>query len=186
MPASDAGRTAAGVIVVVLGLALLLGGLYVMTRIMRRALSGRIEGAIDRAVGKAPILAFIVGAVLTGIVQSSSAVTSILVPLAAAGILSVEQIFPITLGANVGTTITAILAALAVGPVGLTIALAHLLFNVTGILIVYPFRPIRAVPIRLARWFGEVAADRRYYALLYVVGMFFVVPGLLILCARLF
>ena len=176
--------TPAGVTAIILGLGLLFGSLYFMTRIMRTALAGRVEGLLDKTIGRAPILGLILGAILTSIVQSSSVVTSILVPLAAAGILTVEQIFPITLGANIGTTVTAILASFAVGPVGLTIALAHLLFNITGIVLVYPLPAIRAVPIRLARWLGELAAESKRYAIMYVVGVFFAVPGLLILISR--
>jgi sodium-dependent phosphate cotransporter len=144
-----------------------------------------VEGVLDRTIGRAPLLGLVVGAILTAIVQSSSVTTSILVPLAGAGILTVKQIFPITLGANIGTTITAILAALAVGPAGLTIALVHLLFNISGILIVYPFMPLRRVPIRLAEGLARRAAESRRYAFFYVVGMFFLAPGLLTLVWKL-
>ena len=132
-------RVVAGVLVLVIALALLFVMLYLMTKIMRRVLSGRVEKILDQTIGRSAILGMIVGMVITAIVQSSSATTSLLVPLAGAGILTVEQIFPITLGANVGTTVTALLASLATGhPAGLTIALVHLLFNASGILLLYP------------------------------------------------
>jgi len=176
----------AGIAAIVGGVLLLFFCLWRMTRVMRTVLAGRAERVLDKTIGRAPILGLVVGAVLTAIVQSSSAVTSIMVPLAAAGILTVEQIFPITLGANIGTTVTAILAALAVGPVGLTIALAHLLFNLTGMILVYPAPRIRAIPIRMARWLGELAAESRKAAIGLVVGVFFAVPGLLIVAFKLF
>ncbi len=75
---------------------------------------------------------------LTVMVQSSSITTSLVVPLAGAGVLSLRQIFPYTLGANVGTTATAIIAALTLNVTALVAAFAHLLFNICGILIVYP------------------------------------------------
>jgi solute carrier family 34 (sodium-dependent phosphate cotransporter) len=59
------------------------------------------------------IVAMVLGMVITMSVQSSSITTSILVPLAAAGVLSLRNAYPVTLGANVGTTITALLAAMA-------------------------------------------------------------------------
>ncbi len=179
-------KTGAGALAVVLGVALLFGSLWLISKLMRRAMTGRIEGVLDKTIGRAPILGFVFGMAVTAVVQSSSATTSVLVPLAAAGILTVEQVFPITLGANIGTTITALLAALAVGPAGLTIALAHLLFNITGILLIYPFGPVRRIPITLARRMGDIAADSKRYAFAYVVGTFFVVPGLLVFAWRLF
>jgi sodium-dependent phosphate cotransporter len=117
-------------------------------------------------------------------VQSSSITTSILVPLAGAGILTLRQLFPVTLGANIGTTVTALLASLAVsGPtarLGLQIALCHLLFNLTGILLIYMVPPIRQIPLRLASWLADVAVRSRRYALLYVVALFYGLPGALL------
>ncbi len=176
---------AGGIVVLLVALALLFGSLWLITKMMRKALVGRAETLIDRTIGRAPLLGFAVGLVLTAIVQSSSAVTSILVPLAGAGILTVEQIFPVTLGANVGTTVTALLAALAAGPAGLTIALVHLLFNLSGIILVYPFPPVRMIPVRLARGMANLAAESKLYALAFVLGTFFVVPGILILIVKL-
>ena len=177
---------AGGILVLVLALAVLFGSLWVITRTMRRALVGRAEALLDRTIGRTPILGLVVGAVLTAIVQSSSAVTSILVPLAGAGVLRLEQIFPITLGANVGTTVTALLAALAAGPAGLKIALVHMLFNLSGIVLIYPLPPLRRIPLRLARGMADLAAESKLYALAFVVGTFFVVPGILIALVRLF
>jgi len=93
----------------------------------------------------------LIGVIVTVMVQSSSLTTSLLVPLAAAGLLRLEQAFPVTLGANIGTTITAFMAALAVsGPnaaVGLEISLVHLLFNLSGIVLIYPVKAVRRVPL---------------------------------------
>ena len=180
------GRFAAGMIVLVVSLALLFTMLYFMTRIMRRALRGRAEKVLDRTIGRSALAGIAAGAVITAIVQSSSATTSLLVPLAGAGILTVEQIFPITLGANMGTTVTALLASFAAGPAGLTIALTHLFFNVFGIVIIYPVRAVRAIPIRMAKWMAGVATESKRYAILFVAGLFFLLPGLLILAARFF
>jgi sodium-dependent phosphate cotransporter len=184
----DTGRLSAvgGVLVLMVALAGMFGSLWFMTRLMRGALVGRAEPLMDKTIGRAPLLGLVVGAVLTAIVQSSSAVTSILVPLAGAGVLRLEQLFPITLGANVGTTVTALLAALAAGPAGLKIALVHMLFNVSGIVLIYPLPPLRRIPIRLAQGMADLAAESKIYALAFVVGTFFVVPGVLIALARLF
>jgi len=178
-------KIAAGVIVLAVALALLFTMLFLMTKIMRRVLRGRAEKVLDRTIGRSALLGMVVGMVITAIVQSSSATTSLLVPLAGAGILTVEQIFPITLGANVGTTVTALLASLAAGPAGLTIALVHLLFNASGIALIYPVPQVRRLPIRMAKWMAGVAAESKRFAFGFILGLFFVVPGLLILLSKL-
>ena len=93
---------------------------------------------------------------LTALVQSSSVTTSLIVPLAGAGLLSLGQVLPFTMGANVGTTITAMLAALSLGELtGVAVAFAHLLFNICGITI---FWPLKRVPIWAAVQLGKLAA----------------------------
>jgi sodium-dependent phosphate cotransporter len=97
----------------------------------------------------------------------------------AAGVLTLRNAYPITLGANVGTTVTALIAALAVPLVaGLQIALVHLLFNLCGILLFYPVRALREVPIRGAEWLAEQAVHRRSAVLAYMVTVFLLVPGI--------
>ena len=124
----------------------------------------------------------IVGMVVTVMVQSSSITTSLLVPLAGAGVLSLTQAFPITLGANIGTTVTALLAALAAtdenAAAGLTIALVHLFFNVAGTILIYPIVQIRNIPLMAARKLADVAVASRKWALLYVVILFYGLPAL--------
>jgi sodium-dependent phosphate cotransporter len=104
------------------------------------------------------------------------------VPLAGAGIITLERAFPVTLGANVGTTVTALLAALAVsGPnahFGVAIALTHFLFNVLGILLVYPIPAIRRLPLGAARTLAGFAVTNKYAALVYVSLLFYGVPAL--------
>jgi len=178
-------KVAAGVIVLVIALSLLFAMLYLMTKIMRRVLKGRAEKVLDQTIGRSALLGMLVGMIITAIVQSSSATTSLLVPLAGAGILTVEQIFPITLGANVGTTVTALLASLAAGPAGLTIALVHLLFNASGIILIYPVPMVRRLPIRAAKWMAGLAAESKRYAFAFILGLFFVMPGLLIYVSKL-
>lgn len=172
---------AAGIVVLVVAMVMLFGCLYAMMRLTKGAMAGTAQVAVDRIIGRAPVLGLLVGLVLTAVVQSSSVVTSMLVPLAAAGILHLELVFAVTLGANLGTTVTAILAALATGPAGLTIALAHLLFNVTGVLIFFPFPFMRRMPVFLATRLAELATRSKRYAFVYVVGVFFVIPGLFVL-----
>ena len=100
---------------------------------------GRVEAFFDSTLFANAGRAMFFGLLITVLVQSSSITTSLAVPLAGAGILTLLQIFPYTLGANIGTTITAMLAALAVGEISaVTVAFAHLLFNVCGIASIWP------------------------------------------------
>ena len=103
-----------------------------------------------------------------------------MIPLAGAGVLKLEHAFPVTLGANVGTTVTALLAALAATDInagaGLTIALVHLLFNVSGTVLIYSFEPVRRIPLRLARKLADVAVKSRRWAILYIIGLFYIIP----------
>lgn len=109
-----------------------------------------------------------VGCCLTVLVQSSSVFTSALTPLAGVGMVSLERIYPLTLGANIGTTTTGLLAALAAPPAALKdtlqLAFCHLFFNLTGILLFYPI-PKTRLPIPLAKALGNVTAEYRYLEL---------------------
>jgi solute carrier family 34 (sodium-dependent phosphate cotransporter) len=174
-----------GTILLGVGFALIFVSLWLITRNMRAVMSGRIENAINGILGKgAGFGALIAGILMTVAVQSSSITTSILVPLVAAGVLSLRNAFPVTLGANVGTTVTALLASVAAeSPDALIVAVAHLVFNVLGILIFYPWLPLRRLPLRLATWTAAAAVKRKSLVAGYVVGLFIVAPLLVLLIA---
>lgn len=157
--------------------------LALIVKNMRSLLRRQVEGAVHSTLGGNPLVSMLVGLVVTVMVQSSSITTSLLVPLGAAGVITLAQAFPATIGANIGTTVTALIAALAVsGPHaqdGVTIALVHLLFNLSGTVIIYPLKPIRNIPLFGARRLAEVAARSRLAALAYVLGAFYLLPGIL-------
>jgi solute carrier family 34 (sodium-dependent phosphate cotransporter) len=146
----------------------------------RRLVAGGVERAMNRLIGRGGgAIGILVGILVTVAVQSSTITTSILVPLVAAGILTLPNAFPITLGANVGTTITALLASLAVvRPEGLTIALVHTLFNVTAIALFFPVPAVRYLPVKAAERLADLALRRRSLVAVYVLGLFIVLPGL--------
>ena len=130
-----------------------------LMRLMRGVFLERMASLFDRVLFRNDVTSFGLGIVTTAAMQSSSATTSLVVPLAGTGVLSLRQIFPYTLGANIGTTITAILASFSTGvPAAVTVALAHLSFNILGIAIFYP---LRAAPIWMAERVGAYAARTR-------------------------
>ncbi|HEB02020.1 MAG TPA: hypothetical protein ENI12_02185 [Nitrospirae bacterium] len=174
-------------LVLALAAVFLFMSLYFIVKIMRSLVIERIESALHNVFGESGFISIMVGLVLTVIVQSSSITTSLMIPLLGAGILSLRAAFPITMGANIGTTTTAILASLATGnPAAITIAFVHFLFNFIGVVFIYPVRIMREIPITLATKLGELAARKRRYAFFYVITLFFLIPSLLIIISRTF
>lgn len=164
----------------ILAMLLLFLALSQMMRIMRGAVLDKLEGLFSRVLFRNDAASFSLGLVATATVQSSSATTSLIVPLAGTGVLSIRQIYPYTLGANVGTTVTAILASLSTGnPAAVTVALAHLTFNMMGIAIFYP---LKAIPIWMANKAGAIAGKSKgnsalviaVYLLLHVIPIAYV------------
>ena len=171
-----------GMLIVVSSGVLILLSLYFLVRVMRSAVGDRVALFITQYLDRSVIIAMVFGAVATITVQSSSITTSLLVPLAGAGIITLTQAFPITLGANMGTTITALLASVAAsGPnahAGIVIALVHSLFNLTGILMIYPWEWTRRIPLSAAQVLARVAVRSRRWALIYVAVLFYGIPAL--------
>ena len=167
-----------GTLMVLSGLVVILAALTLITKNMRALIADRVERSMNALLGRGGgAVALLLGLVITVAVQSSSITTSILIPLSAAGVLSLRNAYPVTLGANVGTTITALLAALAASaPEALTVGLAHTTFNILGIFLLYVLPFARDLPIRLAEGLAEIAVKRRTAAVAYVVGTFIVLP----------
>lgn len=169
---------ALGIVMVATGLGIVLVSLAFITKNMRRLIADRVERSVNRVLGRGSgSVAMLLGVVVTMLVQSSSITTSILIPLAAAGVVTLRNIYPVTLGANVGTTVTALLAALAASsPDALTVALTHTTFNMLGIIILYVPPFVRDVPIHMAERLADFAVKRRVMAVAYVLGMFVILP----------
>ena len=165
----------------VIALALLFVALRGMMKIMQGAVLERMGGLFDRVLFRNDAASFSLGVVATATVQSSSATTSLVVPLAGTGVLTLRQIFPYTLGANIGTTITAILASFSTGsPAAVTVALAHLTFNLLAIAVFYP---LKAIPLWLAEKVGSLAARTKassaavitVYIILHIIPILYVI-----------
>jgi sodium-dependent phosphate cotransporter len=166
-------------LVLILSLVILFIALKKMVDTLRVLVIKRAEVWFDKILFKNALRAFVVGLAMTLMAQSSSITTSLVVPMAGAGILTLVQIFPYTLGANIGTTITAILAALATGNINAVIvAFAHLMFNISGIICWWPFS---GVPIALASKLSEYAVRNKLYPLIYIVIVFFLIPLVVII-----
>ncbi len=178
-----------GMASLVMVIAALLGIFFTLaflTRLLKRLVLSRSEGAFTGILGRNAAAAMVMGMLVTAGVQSSSITTSLLVPLIGSGMVSLEAAFAATLGANVGTTVTALLASVTGTPEGVTVALVHLLFNLTGIAIIYPLPAIRRIPMRMATGLARLAARKRAFAVYYMIGVFFLMPLVFLLFDRLF
>ncbi len=165
---------------------LLFACLYFIVRLMKSLVIGRVEIVFNNVLGKHGILAILAGFIFTAIIQSSSITTSLMVPLVASGILTVETIYPIIMGADVGTTVTAILASFATGNIAaMSVAFSHLVFNLICLFFIYPIPILRQIPIKLAKWMGNLAFKKRRYAISYIIALYFVIPSLIIFISRL-
>ena len=178
----------AAVLFLTFAMAIVFGGLVLLVRQLRDVAGGRLERSITPALDASPWVGLSTGAVATAMVQSSSLTLSLLVPLAGTGIMTLEQVFPLVLGANLGTTITAFMASTAVPAEtfqqAVQISLVHMLFNATGILMIYPWPPMRRVPLQMAHWLGRLAVRSKLAAATTVVGIFYLLPAAALLLWR--
>lgn len=161
-------------ILLLISLIVLFFALKQIVNVLRVLVVKRTEGWFDKVLFKNGLRAFSVGLFITLLAQSSSITTSLIVPMAGAGILTLHQIFPYTLGANVGTTITAIMASLVTGNNNAVIvAFAHLMFNISGIVVLWP---LAKIPITLAEKLAEFSIKNKIYPIAYIIIVFFLIP----------
>jgi sodium-dependent phosphate cotransporter len=177
----------AGGVIFFISICILFFCLIMLVAILQKMLLGMSTRIVYKATDVNGYIAIAIGAAITLLVQSSSITTSTLTPLVGMGVLRLEQMYPLTLGANIGTTGTAILAAMVSdGTEPLQVALAHLFFNITGIAIFYPIPFMRAIPMHAARQLGKATRVWRGFPLLYIGVMFVLVPMLFLGLSALF
>jgi sodium-dependent phosphate cotransporter len=160
--------------------------LWAIVKLLQSLVLKKLEAFFDAVLFRNAAIAFVVGMFLTVLVQSSSITTSLIVPLAGAGVLRLQQIFPFTIGANIGTTVTGLLAALAVAGqpgidpklvlAGATVAFAHFLFNASGALIFLPFKKLRDLPVLFAEWLAELCIRNRFVPIVIILLFFYIIP----------
>ena len=173
-----------GLVLIVAGIALILLSIMYLGAALKSVFVGRARKFLQAAVGKGPITGICSGTVVTVLVQSSSTTTSLIVPLAGSGVIGLRHVYPFTLGANIGTTITALLAATAITgathAVAHQIAIAHFLYNLLGVVVIYGIPWLREIPIAGAEWLAGLGSERKWLAIVYILGAFFGIPGALV------
>lgn len=172
--------TWAGALMAVVGVGLIILSITFMGKTMKSLMVGRAKDILHSSIGKGPISGITSGTIITVLVQSSSTTTSLVVPLVGNNVLTHRDIYPFVLGANIGTCITALLAALAVtgdnAGFALQIALVHLIYNILGVTIIYGVKFLRELPLLLSHKLSEKVAEQKLWGLAYIVGLFFVLP----------
>tara|TARA_R110001583_G_scaffold10698_6_gene49139 strand:+ start:7240 stop:8388 length:1149 start_codon:yes stop_codon:yes gene_type:complete len=178
-----------GITLILIGILLIFVAITMVGKLLKKLLVGKAKDIMHTAIGRGPLSGIASGTLVTVLVQSSSTTTSLMVPLAGSGAFKLKDIYPFTLCANIGTCITAVLAATAVtGNVqaALQIAFIHLIYNILGVVVIYGIPALRNLPVQAAEYLGLVAAENKFIALGYILGVFFLIPAVCLGVSSLF
>jgi len=169
-----------GIILILTGIALILFVVHSVGKILKKLMTGRALEILNIAVGRGPISGMGAGGIITVMVQSSSTTTALIVPMAGSGVMSMKQVYPFTLGGNLGTTVTALLAATAItgstAILAFQIALLHMLFNFVAILLIFSIPFLRNIPPNIAEKMASVTQKNKWFVGAYIITLFFLVP----------
>ncbi len=173
-----------GFIIAVLAIALLFGSILFFRKVLTDLLGLGSQERFQRFFFKSPIKSFVWGVLTTAAIRSSTVTTSLVVPLVAKKVVKLRAAVPFILGANIGTTITAFIAATFNSNAAISIAIAHFLFNFIGVLIFFPIPFIKEIPINLANGLGRLTLKYRLSGFLYLLMTFFFIPFSLIYLSK--
>lgn len=163
-----------------LAVVLLFGCIKLISKWLYSMLIGTAKDRFENVVFKTKMRSFGWGLILTSVAQSSSLTTSLIVPLVATSKVKIKRAFQFILGANIGTTITALLAALFQSEAAISLAIVHLLFNLIGV-VIFLFIPFTSdLPVYLAKKFGRMTVKARIIGFAYILFTFFLLPFTLI------
>jgi sodium-dependent phosphate cotransporter len=172
------------ILAIVIGIGFIMGSVMYLGVLLRQTMNRKAKRFVDSAIGRNPIVGVASGTLVTVLVQSSSTTTSLIVPLAGARVVSLAQVFPFTMGANIGTCITALLAATAITGdmqvLALHIALVHLFYNTSGVVLFLVVPWLRRLPIQSAEWLGRKTEHNRIWVFVYIATFFFLIPALVL------
>ncbi|GGC61478.1 Na/Pi symporter [Hoyosella rhizosphaerae] len=179
-----------GIALIAIGIALILFVISLIGKLLKVLMVGKAADVLHSAIGRGPLTGIGSGAVVTVMVQSSSTTTSLAVPLAGSGQFSLRQIYPFTVGANIGTTITALIAAFGFTGIEASLALqaayVHLLFNLFATAVIFGIPFLRVLPLRGATWLAQIGTENKLYAAAWVLGVFVLIPLALIFLTVIF
>ncbi|RJE72713.1 MULTISPECIES: Na/Pi symporter [Reichenbachiella] len=172
-------------LLILLSTASLFGSIKIMSKTISNRMIGTMREKFESVFFKNNFNAFSLGAILTAVIQSSSISTTVIVPLGATGKIKLEKIFPYIVGANIGTTITALIAAVNKSEAAMNIALVHFLFNLIGTVIFLLTPGIKKIPVIYAQKFGSMTMRYKIIGFFYILVVFFILPLSLIFLGKL-
>jgi len=161
---------------VLIGLGMLFGCILLFRTVLRILWIGDYARKLNDTFFARPWQALGWGAGLTAFIHSSTVTTSLAVPLTAQGAIHVRKLVPFIIGANFGTTLTALIASAGRTDVGVSLAFSHLLFNLLFGMVVFFIPQVSLGLVLAARWMAKIFATRRSTALLFLILFYFAVP----------
>ncbi|NQZ76130.1 MAG: Na/Pi symporter [Ekhidna sp.] len=168
------------IISLLIGVILLFVCIKSISKWLYKILIGSTKDRFENMVFKNKYRAFSWGLIITSVSQSSSLTTSLIVPLVATGKVKIRKAFQFIMGANIGTTLTALLAAVFQSEAAISLAIVHFLFNLTGVIVFFLLPYISRFPVFLAKSMGKITVKIRLVGFAYIFTAFFLLPFTLI------
>lgn len=162
----------------------LFGSILFFRKIITQLLGFGSPEKFQRFFFRNTLKSFAWGLLTTSVIRSSTVTTSLVVPLVAKKVVKLKSAVPFILGANIGTTITAFIAATLNSNAAISIAIAHFLFNFIGVMIFLPIPYIKDLPLKLANGLGRLTLRHRLIGFSYLLFTFFFIPFLLIYLSK--
>lgn len=169
-----------GFILAIISIALLFGSILFFRKVLSEMLGFGSHERVQRYFFQSPLKSFAWGLLTTAAIRSSTITTSLVVPIVAKKVIKLKAAVPFILGANIGTTVTAFIAATFNSNAAISIAIAHFLFNFIGVLIFFPIPYLKDIPLKLANGLGKLTLRYRLAGFLYLLITFFFIPFSLI------
>jgi sodium-dependent phosphate cotransporter len=174
------GQIDSTLVAVILAIALVFSAIKILSTAMYKTFVKDSFEEVNKVIFQKTGLAFFYGTFFTAAVQSSTVTTSLVVPLVASKKVTLSKVFPFIIGANIGTTMTAVIASIYKPEAAIALALVHVLFNSFGALIFLPIASIRKIPLWLSNYMGKISMKHRVVVFAYILLTFFIIPFLLI------
>lgn len=162
-------------------LGLIIAMLMLIINILKYSFLDQMKHSFKKRIFNSPFKSWSIGAFFTFIVQSSSITTSLAIPFASNGILTLEQIYPYTVGANFGTGFTTFLAALSLNRIAFVAALATILFDLISSCLIYPLPVLGSIPLWLSKKFANISSRHKIIPIIYLLILFILLPMAIIL-----
>ncbi len=172
------------IISLLLAVGLLFASIKIISRLLYNILIGRTKNQFETTVFSNTLRSFSWGLFITSAAQSSSLTTSLIVPLVATGKVKLHRAFQFIMGANIGTTITALIAAIFQSQTAIEIALVHFLFNTAGVLLFISMPYFSKLLVFMAEKMGQYTLKLRIVGFIYILLTFFLLPFTLIYASK--